>query len=91
MRVPYHNPDALRGIARDTRHLSPYTATLYLIPAWHYATAPNVYRTIDEHDRCQRYARAIRKRLDRIGRHYRELDSGRLRPTGSVLFGAPLT
>ena len=78
MRTRQHDPQALRGIARDTRHLDPRTAAPFLVCSHRYATAPNVLRTDREFDECRRYARAIRARLDAGGSHYVEDEDGRL-------------
>jgi hypothetical protein len=59
--------------------------TVYgLCAAWNHATNPALPMTDQEHKRSLQYARAIRRRMQRlgmsIGRHYRELSSGALWP-----------
>ena len=58
--------------------------TLGLCSAWNHATQPSRLLTEREHVRAQRYARAIRNRMRRIGltlgRDYIELSNGELWP-----------
>lgn len=52
-----------------------------LVRLWNSLTAPWVLRTEYEHNRCRRYARAIRSRIERqftYGVSYHENEDGRL-------------
>lgn len=55
-----------------------------LCSAWNIATDPAREMTPAEYSAAQRYARAIRGRMDRLGyrldEHYTEADDGRLSP-----------
>jgi hypothetical protein len=90
-----HDKTRLEGIARDARRYRTWKnpnqpqhiwahnmklLTAHLIGAWSYATNPNILRTDKEHQYCRKLARAIDKRLARVGIvvgiHFRETDEG---------------
>lgn len=73
----------LRGIAKETRKGSPRFKAQMLTGAYNEATCPWNLRTDDESREFDRYARAIRKRLNTVdGRWWYELDNGALRARG---------
>lgn len=76
-----HDKTRLRHIARDARNLTSLKhLTAHLIGAWSYAMNPAIARTDKDHGYCRKLARAIDKRLARMGIvagvHYRVTEEG---------------
>ena len=55
-----------------------------LCSAWNFATNPSIYLSDQDHIRAQKYARAIKNRMKKLGfrygAHYMELSNGTLWP-----------
>lgn len=65
-----------RFVLRDG--LSGRTGAEILCEMWNWATAPYIARDDRSHRACRRFARLIRRTLDRSGLAYHETESGRL-------------
>jgi hypothetical protein len=75
--MKFHDESRLRGIAKETRKLRTSTAVgASLVRAWNYATSPSVCHSDREHARCSKLAKAIDKRMRRLGIRFRELEDG---------------